>query len=74
MVGGFLMNNPNNENKAAFASTDNSQYNLKVNYEPKSLSDVIRKRRLKLTDTKLGDQFNEETGLGRVGKDEQRNL
>jgi len=68
------MNDVNNQNKANFASTDSSQYNLKINYEPKSLSDVLRQRRLKLTDTKLGDQFNEETGLGRVGKDEQRNL
>lgn len=68
------MNDNSNQNKPGFASTENSQYNLKVNYEPKTLSDVVRRRRLKLTDTKMGDQFNEETGLGRVGKDEQRNL
>lgn len=60
-----------NFNKATLAS---SNYNLKVNYEPKTLSDVLRQKRLKLTDTKMGDQFNEETGFGRIEKDKQKDL
>ena len=61
----------NNDNKPSIPMPN---YNLKINYEPKTLSDVLRQKRLKLTDTKMGNQLNEETLQGRLEKDEQKDI